>query len=132
MVIATKPRPKQTIHHKRRAGSHQPQTKHFMKTYWPYLPMIGIAAVANSLAGASTVASTADTTRLQAWTNAGPAVALAVLGLTMILAAYIVSKHALAWRRVLVKGEQFVVHHHKADFVLAAVVMAGVVVTRLA
>lgn len=132
MVIATKPRQKQTIHHKRRAGKHQPQNKHFMKTYWPYLPMIGIAAVVNSLVGTSTVATTTDTTRLQAWTNTGPAVALAVLGLTMILAVYIVSKHALAWRRALVKGEQFFVHHHKADLVLAAVVMAGVVVTRMA
>jgi len=132
MVIATKPRPKQTIHHKRRAGKHQPHNKHFMKTYWPYLPMIGIAAVVNSLVGATTMATTTDTTRLQAWTNTGPAVALAVLGLTMILAVYIVSKHALAWRRALVKGEQFFVHHHKADFVLAAVIMAGVVVTRMA
>ncbi|HJP96243.1 MAG TPA: hypothetical protein VJ843_02625 [Candidatus Saccharimonadales bacterium] len=131
MVIATKPRQKETVHHRRRAGKHQPQTKHFMKTYWPYLPMIGIAAVVNSLVGASTVASTTSTTRLQAWTNAGPAVTLAVLGLTMILAVYIVSKHALAWRRVLVRGEQFFVHHHKADFVLAAVVMVGVVVTRM-
>lgn len=132
MVIATKPRTKQTVHHKRRAGKHHPQTKHYMKTYWPYLPMIGVAALVNSVVGASTVASTTDTSRLQAWTNTGPAVTLAVLGLTMILATYIVSKHALAWRRALVRGEQFFVHHHKADFVLAAVVMAGVVVTRMA
>lgn len=132
MVIATKPRTKQTIHHKRRAGKHQPQTKHFMKTYWPYLPMIGLAGVINSLIGSNTVASTTDTTRLQAWTNAGPAITLAVLGLTTVLVVYIVSKHALAWRRALTTGEQFFVHHHKADFALAAIVLAGVIVTRMA
>jgi hypothetical protein len=132
MVIATKSKPRQSIHHKRRAGKHQSQTKHFMKTYWPYLPMIGLTAVVNGLIGSTTVASSADTSRLQAWTNTGPMLTVAVLGFTILLAVYIVSKHALAWRRVLVGGEQFFVHHHKADLVLAAVIMAGVVVTRLA
>lgn len=131
MVIATKPKSPHTVHHKRRSGKHQPQTKHFMKTYWPYLPMIGLTAVVNGLLGATTVASTADTSRLQAWTNTGPMVTLAVLGLTILLAVYIVSKHALAWRRVLVQGEQFFVHHHKADFALAGIMMAGVIVTRM-
>lgn len=45
MAIATKPKPKATAHHKRRHGSHQKRSNHFVKTYWPYLPLLFIVGV---------------------------------------------------------------------------------------
>jgi preprotein translocase subunit SecY len=38
--------PTPSIHAKKRLGAHQRQTKPFMKTYWPYLPVFSIAAIA--------------------------------------------------------------------------------------
>ncbi len=50
MAIATQP--KRTSHHKKRAGNHRPQSKSYLKTYWPYIPMlmiIGAGVLINSL-----------------------------------------------------------------------------------
>jgi hypothetical protein len=46
MAIASKHKKPQSIHHKKRQGLHQRRTNHFMKTYWPYLPMLAIVGVA--------------------------------------------------------------------------------------
>ncbi|HEY1064135.1 MAG TPA: CAP domain-containing protein [Candidatus Saccharimonadales bacterium] len=44
MAIATKPKPKGTQHKKRTAAHHR-QTKHYVKSYWPYLPMVAVLAI---------------------------------------------------------------------------------------
>lgn len=41
MAIATKPKPKAS-HHKKRKAQHHRQSKHYVKSYWPYLPMVAI------------------------------------------------------------------------------------------
>jgi hypothetical protein len=138
MVIASKPKTRSSVHHKRRTGQHQPQTKHFMKTYWPYLPMIGVAAVCNAViansAALSTSASANGTTvsRLQVWTHSGPAVTAVVLAVIVVFAIVVVTRHTVAWQRALVKGETFVIHHHMLDLVLVSVILAGIVTTRMA
>ena len=53
MTLATKS--KQHLHttpHKKRQGMHQKRGPQFMKTYWPYLPMLAIAATGLALVGA--------------------------------------------------------------------------------
>lgn len=54
MTLATKPVRHNTpnAEHKKRTGAHQKQNKRFMKTYWPYLPLFGIAAVIIIVMGA--------------------------------------------------------------------------------
>lgn len=43
MALATKTRQPTAIHHRKRTGSHhRKQAKHYGKTYWPYLPLLGI------------------------------------------------------------------------------------------
>jgi uncharacterized protein YkwD len=42
MVLAHLPKHRQTIHDKKRLGRHHKPTKHYSKTYWPYLPMLMI------------------------------------------------------------------------------------------
>jgi uncharacterized protein YkwD len=43
MALATRPKPK--VQHKKRNAQHHRQTRHYMKTYWPYLPMLLIVGV---------------------------------------------------------------------------------------
>jgi hypothetical protein len=43
MALATRGKP--TVHHKKRIGEHQRRNKEFKKTYWPYLPLLGVAAI---------------------------------------------------------------------------------------
>ena len=50
MALTQKSRP--TAHHKKRSAGHHRQGKHYLKAYWPYLPMlmtIGLGLVVNSL-----------------------------------------------------------------------------------
>lgn len=43
MALATRTKPKS--HHKKRQAQHHRQSKHYLKTYWPYLPMVMIVAL---------------------------------------------------------------------------------------
>lgn len=50
MAIAT--RPKKTVQHKKRRAQHHQHSKVYLKTYWPYLPMlmiVGVGLMINSL-----------------------------------------------------------------------------------
>jgi hypothetical protein len=52
MVVAIKQKPKNTVHHRKRRGGHQKRSNHFVKTYWPYLPMlllVGVGLFLNSM-----------------------------------------------------------------------------------
>lgn len=140
MVIANKPKPRQTIHHKRRSGQHQSHTKHFAKTYWPYLPMIGLTALFNGMIAQSASLTTAasvvpgETTRLQLWTHGSTLTVAIVLAIAAISAIVFVTRHTLAWQKALAHGEAYVLHHQHhmmLDLVLVSVVLAGVVATRL-
>lgn len=54
MALTQKPRP--TAHHKKRSAGHHQQGKHYLKAYWPYIPMlmtIGLGMVVNSFWGNS-------------------------------------------------------------------------------
>jgi hypothetical protein len=54
MAIATRPKP--SVHHKKRVGKHHKTTKHYMKAYWPYIPItaiVGLGIVVNALLGGS-------------------------------------------------------------------------------
>jgi hypothetical protein len=40
MVLASLPKHRQSTHDKKRFGQHHKPSKHYAKTYWPYLPML--------------------------------------------------------------------------------------------
>lgn len=51
MTLVTRSR-RTSSHHKKRGGSHHRHNGHYLKTYWPYLPMlviVGVGLMANSL-----------------------------------------------------------------------------------
>lgn len=66
-IAPQKPKPT-TTHHKKRVGAHQTHNKKFLKTYWPYLPMlliVGVGLFASSLwsgAAHGVLGATADIT----------------------------------------------------------------------
>lgn len=43
MALATKPKP--SASHKKRVGKHHKTTKHYMKAYWPYIPISAIVSL---------------------------------------------------------------------------------------
>jgi hypothetical protein len=43
MALATRPKP--TVHHKKRRAQHHRHSKHYLKAYWPYLPMLMVVVV---------------------------------------------------------------------------------------
>ena len=46
MVLAQTPKRASSSHEKKRHGHHHKHTKHYEKTYWPYLPLLAIVIVA--------------------------------------------------------------------------------------
>ena len=52
MVLVAEPKRRTPMHHKKRTGQHHKQTKHYTKTYWPYLPLlliVGLGFVVSTL-----------------------------------------------------------------------------------
>lgn len=45
MVLASLPKTRPTLHTKKRHGQHHKVSKHYSKTYWPYLPMLLIVVL---------------------------------------------------------------------------------------
>lgn len=71
--------------------------------------------------------------RIQLFTDAAaPWSMFAISSLAAVAFAALFLKHGLLWRRVLVKGEAFVVHHKFLDVALVLVGVLGFVLTRTA
>lgn len=133
MVLASKPKTRESVHQRRRTGSHHPQTKHYTKTYWPYLPLLGLTVFFNILMERSNALGTiGTTTRMQAWLHASTAETLVVLGIVVVAGIIFTTRHIVAWQKVITKGESFASHHKSIDLFLAVVVLVGVLLTRIA
>ncbi|HUD10706.1 MAG TPA: hypothetical protein VMR28_03480 [Candidatus Saccharimonadales bacterium] len=50
LAVST-PKRSNSIHQKKRVGAHQKQTRSFVKTYYPYLPLFGLVIVGLAVAG---------------------------------------------------------------------------------
>jgi len=51
-MTLTKQKPRATTNHRKRVGAHHARDKHYVKSYWPYLPVfavLGLGILANSL-----------------------------------------------------------------------------------
>ncbi len=129
--------PKQLVHRKRH-GSHQKQTKHFLKVYWPYLPLavmtlvIGVAWLWPHNRGTTLVWSAPApwqttarvTTDISSVSSNWPLVSHLLTGLTGFLLAVLLIRHGLTLRRYWRQGERFVRHHGWLDvYVFASLVL---------
>ena len=139
MALATKPRP--TTHHKKRQAHHHRHSPGYLKTYWPYLPMLAIvgAGVAVNKSLYSSGFGLSDTfrsngpaasTRIAVLTNHSSWGLSAVVLITAVAAAVFTFRHWYRVRRALTRGEAFAVSHLWFDLVLVLVLTSGVILTR--
>jgi uncharacterized membrane protein YidH (DUF202 family) len=140
MALATRPRPK--VQHRKRVAQHHKHTPHYLKAYWPYLPMlaiVGFGAFANKtldqsgLYTAASLNNAGSTTRIEAMAGQHSGLAL---GLVIIMAgvamAILLFNHWFRIQRTLNRGEAFIAHHPWIDVCLVLLVTAGVLLTRQA
>lgn len=138
MVLAQQPKRPTHPHQKKRVGQHQKHTKHYLKTYWPYLPVLALGAVTNvlldhSLRGSelTSVASIhGSVTRLEWLTGTSSYVAALVAIATLLCAVIVATTHAHAWHRAVVRSEAFIIRNKRLDLALVVVATAGFILTR--
>ncbi len=122
MSLTTKPRPDST--HKKIRADHHKHNKHYLKTYWPYIP------IAMIIAGGLVFDSLFSHLR-----NPQPKLAnytyYDILESSIGLMALVVFllRHAFAWRKVWVEGESFVTKHPLLDIGLVAIATTAIVLS---
>lgn len=71
--------------------------------------------------------------RIQLLTSSNASWALIVLTVSAALAALLfLVRHGLMWRRVIIHGEAFIIHHRLLDAVIVAMAVAGFILSRTA
>jgi len=142
MALATRPKP--NVHHKKRQAGHHRHNQDYVKTYWPFLPVLaimgtGIAIDRSWTPAASSQASLAGSqaevltsaTRLQAVTGSSSTwVATAVVVIAVIALVIFLARHTLAFNHMVVKGKHFVTRHPFFDIVAALIFTTGFVLVR--
>lgn len=133
MAIATRPKPK--VQHRKRQARHHRQTKHYLKPYWPYLPLfalLGGAAVLNRAwyhSGLFAGAADPYNTRVEALTGSAWSLVVVILIAGMACGIFLF-RHAYRLQRALNRGEAFIVHHPWFDVTLVGIIAAGVLLSR--
>jgi uncharacterized membrane protein YidH (DUF202 family) len=146
MALATRPKPKPQ--HRKQRAQHHHHGKLYLKTYWPYLPMlaiIGVGALVNrALYSSSQLNSTAgvvigtryatglgSSSRLHSLLGTQTDVIfLGVLLVTAAAFAFFVASHWYRLHRLMNKGEAFVIRRPWLDIATVAVFTVGFVLTR--
>lgn len=135
MALATRPKP--SVSHKKRRGSHHRHSQHYLKPYWPYLPMLtimGAGLFVNSIWAVQVSAIQAadgQTTRLQALMNSNDPTALTIVVLAAGAACAVFTyRH---WRRVhrfINRGERYIYRNGWVDVTATAIFTVGFILTR--
>src|SRR5579884_3926080 len=137
MALKTRPKPKS--HFKKRQAGHHRQGKHYIKAYLPYLPMLAVVAMGalvnkawnDSNAAIGNINTATASTRLGLVTgNSSNSLFYLVLLITFAAFALFILLQWYRLKRVLNRGEKFVVDHPWFDIGLLFVVTAGIVLTR--
>lgn len=150
MAIAARPKPKAYL--RKRQAQHHRVTKHYLKPYWPYLPMAiivlcGVAlnkaldhhsslGVANagqpSLISSGFLPTDAANTRIQQLVgNQSHWIVWVTLAITIAALTYIIVSHGNRMRRVIQKSESYIIRHPRLEIALVAVCTTGFLLTRI-
>jgi len=145
MALATRPKPK--TQHRKRVAKHHHHGKLYLKTYWPYLPMIGIvgvgALVNQALYGSSQFGSSAgavigahnaslgSSSRLASlFGTQSNSIFLGVLLVSAIAFAVFTVSHFYRLHRLMNKKESFAARRPWLDIATVAVFTVGFILTR--
>lgn len=123
MSLTTKPR-QGTVHKKIKAGHHK-HSKAYLKTYWPYIPIAVIIALGFIIDHFLHSQMHSSKPRLTNFTYYD-VIESSIGGIAL---AIFLLRHAFAWHKVLIKGEEFVSHHPLLDIALVAIATAGLVLS---
>jgi len=108
---------KPTNYHQRKIkAQHHRHSKSYIKTYWPYIPIVGIivlGAIVNHYWHVNTTPDSAKLTNYSFFSVLESS--LGILALSIFLL-----RHAFAWHKVFVKGEEFAAKHPLLDILLVA------------
>jgi hypothetical protein len=147
MALTTRSKPK--AHYRKRQAQHHHHGKLYLKTYWPYLPMlaiVGVGALANRALYSSSSLSTSagaaigaqqaanlGSSRLQSLIGSqSPWIFVGVLFITAGAFTVFVASHWHRVHRLMNKGEAFVIRRPWFDIATVAVFTVGFVLTRAA
>ena len=136
MALATRPKPK--ANHKKRQANHHRQSRRYLKSYLPYLPMLaigGLGTIVNTLWAPMAQAATTsgEVSRIEVLTGSQAAMSLLIVILAATAAfCFILIKYGLLLRRSLTRSEYFIVHHPWLDVAAVLVITAGIILTRSA
>ncbi len=139
--MALAPRSKPNVHQKKRQARHHRQSKQYMKSYWPYLPMLAIVGlgyiVNNAWAGSlesqavDAQFAAANLTRIEAMTGKQATLSLTVVCFLAAAAfAVFIFRHWHRLNLMLRKGESLLIHHPWFDTLLVFTFTAGAILTR--
>ncbi len=123
MSLTTKPRPG-SAHKKLKAGHHK-RSKNYLKTYWPYIPIaviITLGFIINHLIHSQSHSTPVQLTNFTYYDVIESSIGAIALAIFLL-------RHAFAWHKVLVKGEDFVAHHPMFDIVLVIIATACLVLS---
>jgi uncharacterized membrane protein YidH (DUF202 family) len=146
MALATRPKP--TVHHKKRQAQHHRHSKHYLKAYWPYIPVlviVGAGAVVNRLwtvGGPGLKAAAAINPQLSSGQSAARIQVLAGSQASwMVAAVSFIAGVALGlfilrdWyrlHRLINRGEAFIYKHRWFDLAMVLVFTAGFILASAA
>ena len=137
MAVSSRKRPRTTVSHKKRRGTHHKRSDAYLKTYWPYIPMLAIVASGvyiNSrwiVDSGQVAGATYRPTRLEAMIGSQNEVAvLFIVAITSVAAIVFVTQHWFRIKRLINKGERWAVKHPWVDILLISICTAGVILTR--
>jgi hypothetical protein len=134
MSLVAKRKP--ASHVRKRQAQHHRRSKHYLKAYVPYLPMLAIVAAGGlvnevwTIGSATAYADPLANTRLALLTRNSYTAVYAVLGLTLIAFLLFMVTHWYRFHRLLNRGEAFAIDHPWFDISLVIIIVGGVILTR--
>lgn len=147
MALATRPKP--NAHDRKRQAQHHTHGKSYLKTYWPYLPMLAIVAAgafannalyrnpairtnAGVIIDAPHTAAFGSIARIQNLTgnNQTSWIFLAALAITAAAFTYFIVTHWYRVHRFLNKGERYIIRHPWLEISIVLIFTVGFVLTR--
>jgi hypothetical protein len=147
MALATRPKP--NTHDRKRQAQHHTHSTGYLKTYWPYLPMLAIVAVgtlANSalyrnplirtnagvMIDAPHTAALGSIARIQnlAGGSHTSTILLVTLAITAAAFTYFIVSHWYRVHRLVTKGERYVIRRPWLEISLVLIFTVGFVLTR--
>ncbi|MHB1864597.1 MAG: hypothetical protein ACYCPS_00305 [Candidatus Saccharimonadales bacterium] len=132
-MTLVKPKNKVTVNQRKMSAGHHRKNKHYLKPYWPYLPIIlilGSAFIANDYLPASfnTKVASRSTARINSVIGSHNSVVLALMTIVLgVMVMWFVIRHLKILKRLVFKGEQMLARNFMLD-ILVALVIAGMYV----